>query len=220
MPLPLKHFYMIRHGETEANEARIMAGSLDSPLNDTGKAQARTVQNIVKKLEVKPTVIVHSNLSRARNTAAIINEALDVPMYEEPDIAELHAGDWEGVPYDECHDLLTGWPDPPNGETFADFTKRIQRGKTKILTEHDGPVLMVSHGGVFRAFGGLYGLSTPGVFRNCHLHELAPAEKAHDYFPWDVWSYRFENHVHRDHNTVFHDSPRLNNPNYKADKIA
>ena len=72
--IPLKHFYMIRHGETEANAARIMAGSLDSPLTENGRRQAKTAQVIVNSLAVKPSVIIHSNLSRARETAQIINE--------------------------------------------------------------------------------------------------------------------------------------------------
>ncbi len=211
MPLPLKHFYMVRHGETEANKARIMAGSLDSPLTATGRDQAKAVQDVVKNLDVKPSVIVHSNLSRARDTANIINEALNIPMYEDSDIAELHAGDWEGVSYDECHELLTGWPEPPNGENFTQFCERIKRGKNNILAQHDGPVLMVSHGGVFRALGGLYGLATPGVFRNCHLYEFKPAntEEEKTHFPFNVWSYRYEGALQRTPEFVFHESDKI-----------
>lgn len=201
--IPAKHFYMIRHGETEANKARLMAGSLDSPLTDTGREQAAQARRIVKSLEVKPKAIIHSNLSRARDTASIINGALDVPMHEEQDLAELHAGDWEGVPYEECSALLTGWPNPPNGETFNDFCARIKRGKQKVLDAHDGPVLIVSHGGVFRAFGGLYGLKTPGVFRNCHLYEFQP-DTQNTVFPWMVWSYERADSIQRTKVDVYH----------------
>ena len=206
--VPAKHFYMIRHGETTANKARKMAGSLDSPLTDFGREQAAHVQNIVADLEIKPKAIVHSNLSRARDTASIINQALNVPMHEEADLAELHAGDWEGVPYDECQDLLTGWPDPPNGETFSEFCARIKNGKTKALNQHDTPVLIVSHGGVFRAFGGIYGLKTPGIFRNCHLYEFQP-DPSNDIFPWKVWSYDYESTVERVAVDVYHLSERM-----------
>ena len=41
---------MIRHGETEANAAEIMAGSMDSPLNQTGIKQAHAVKNIIKHI--------------------------------------------------------------------------------------------------------------------------------------------------------------------------
>ncbi len=217
--IPAKHFYMIRHGETEANKARIMAGSLDSPLTDHGRSQAAVARDIVESLEVKPKAIIHSHLSRARDTASIINEALDVPMHEEKDIAELHAGDWEGVPYEECEELLSGWPEPPNGETFQDFCTRIKRGKNNILTEYDGPVLMVSHGGVFRAFGGLYGLQTPGVFKNCHLYEFQP-DVASTIFPWEVWSYEQKQAIERIKEDVFHTSELLEFPHEPTERTA
>lgn len=215
MPLPHKHFYMIRHGQTEANVAQVMAGSTDSPLTQTGREQARAVQDIVKSLTIKPTTIVHSNLSRARDTAHIINEVLDVPMHEEADLAEIHSGDWEGKPWAECEDLLDGWPTPPGGETFDEFCARLKRGKELHLDQHDGPILIVSHGGVFRGLGGIYGLNTPGVFENCHLHEFHP-DPSNDHFPWHVWSYRYTSELQRAQADVFHKSER----HYGADDIA
>lgn len=184
--IPAKRFYMIRHGETEANAARIMAGSLDSPLTETGRMQARAAAAIVGSLETKPEIVVHSHLSRARETARIINEALNVPMIEDDGIAELHAGDWEGVSYDACADLFADWIDPPNGETFNDFSARVRSAKSRILSRPERAPLIVSHGGVFRAFGHIYGIASPGV-PNCRLFEFEPRE--HDRFPWRVWTY-------------------------------
>lgn len=183
-----KHFYMIRHGQTEANAAEIMAGSMDSPLTAKGRQQAYAVQKVVEKLSVKPKVIAHSHLSRARDTAGIINEVLGVPMMEDADLAELHAGDWEGVPWADCPDLLTGWPDPPNGERFEEFMIRVSRGKNRHLEAHEGPVLIVCHGGVFRAFGKLYDLEVGGIIENCHLYEFEPNPDGGS-FPWRAWHY-------------------------------
>ncbi len=206
--IPAKHFYMIRHGETEANAAKMMAGSLDSPLTQKGRDQARAVQIIVRKLDVKPIAIMHSNLSRARETAAIINEALNLPMHEDPDIAEHFCGEWEGKPYEQCRSMLDGWDTPPGGESFDDFCTRIRRSKTNALTKHSGPVLIVSHGGVFRGLGKLYGLNTPGVFRNCHLHEFAP-DPVNKKFPWKVWNYDHAEQLIRNESSVFHDSDEI-----------
>ena len=94
MPVPAKRFYMIRHGQTEANAAQRMAGWLDSPLTDLGRQQADHARKKVEALEDKPQIIVHSQLSRARETAAIINANLNLPMIEDEDYAEMHAGDW------------------------------------------------------------------------------------------------------------------------------
>lgn len=201
--IPLKRFYMIRHGETEANAAQIMAGSLDSPLTLAGREQARAVQDIVKNLPEKPTIVVHSHLSRARDTARIINESLGLPMIEDADFAEIHAGDLEGVPWSQCGDF-DDWRDMPNGERFEDFFERIKRAKRRILTSDTELPLIVSHGGVFRALAKLYGMETPSV-RNCHLHEFTPADGKKSGLPWDVWHYDYDEAVIRSRAKLFYD---------------
>ncbi len=182
-----RHFYMIRHGQTEANAARMMAGSLDSPLTALGRDQAREAAKAVEALSIKPAAIIHSQLSRARDTAQIINEKLNLPLVEDADFAELHAGDWEGAPYDQCHSLLDGWEDPPGGETIAEFFTRLKRAKNKYLPLYDAPVLIVCHGGVFRAFAKMHGIENEGV-RNCHLYEFEPTPHMEN-FPWSAWQH-------------------------------
>jgi len=209
MTLPAKAFYMIRHGETQANAAKIMAGSIDTPLTEKGRLQAKSVQRIIKNLNIKPRTLVHSHLSRARDTAQIINEVINAPMHEDPDLAELHAGDWEGVPYEQCNRIFTSWEDPPGGETFDAFTQRLQRGKTNALNTHDGPILIVCHGGVMRGFSKIYGLNIPSVFKNCHLYEFQP-DPSNASFPWRVWSYGFDQENFREETSVFHDSENKN----------
>lgn len=186
MPIPVRHFYMIRHGETEANAARLMAGSLDSPLTENGKNQAKSVQPILKSLTVKPQIIVHSQLSRARDTAGILNEALKVPMTEDPEFAEMCAGEWEGVPYEQCRFMMKDWASAPGGETFEDFFARIKRAKNRILGHQSAPPLIVSHGGVFRAFWKIYGLHSEGV-KNCVLYEFKPHNSQAGIFPWRIF---------------------------------
>lgn len=187
-PIPLKPFYMIRHGQTEANAARIMAGSIDSPLTELGREQAKHAQRIVALLKVKPAAVFHSHLSRARDTANIINEALDVKTYEDPNLGEIHAGQLEGAPYEECEDLFNGWPIIEGGEHPNEFFTRVKHGKSNAIKRYNEPVLIVCHGGVMRAFGEIHGISIPGRFQNAHLYEFIPnQEKQH--FPWDVFDY-------------------------------
>lgn len=184
-----KAFYMIRHGETEANAAKIMAGSLDSPLTARGRDQAAAARVILENIPIKPSVIVHSQLSRARETAEIMNENLRLPLVEDADLAEMHAGDWEGAPYDLCRSMLDGWHDPPGGETFKTFLARVKSAKNRALSAHqaDNAVLFVCHGGVFRAFAKLYERDIWGV-RNCELHKFTPAPERKP-FPWDAKLY-------------------------------
>ncbi len=200
---------MIRHGETEANKARIMAGSLDSPLTDIGRKQAENVRDIIKVIDIKPKSIIHSHLSRSRDTANIINDALNVEMLEDQDIAELYAGDWEGVSYDICQQIFTNYDTPPNGESFVDFFKRIKRCHIRHMDKDNDPILIVSHGGVLRGLGGIYGLKTPGVFKNCHLYEFKPNTK-NQTFPWDVWAH--DEPKLKTKSTIFHDSKKFKQP--------
>ena len=182
---------MIRHGQTDANLECIMAGHTDSPLTAMGRKQALDAKNVIKALNIKPTAIVHSHLSRARDTATLINGSLDVSMHEESDLAELYAGDWEKQPLEICIGAFTTRTNAPNGESFDEFETRVQRGINKVLKIFESPVLIVSHGGVFRAFGGIYTLNVPGVFENALLYEFQPNLKK-EIFPWDVYSYNYD----------------------------
>ena len=187
--IPAKPFYMIRHGQTEANAKKLMAGSIDSPLTELGRRQAYEVQCVIKALDTKPTAIAHSHLSRARDTALIINEALNLPVYEDKDLSEIHAGDLEGAPYEQCKDLFQSWPTVPGGESPNEFFNRVKQAKSRLIKRFTDPVLIVCHGGVMRAFGAIHGLPIPGRFENAHLYEFRPkTEKTQ--FPWDVFDYR------------------------------
>jgi broad specificity phosphatase PhoE len=193
--IPNRPFFMIRHGESEANFNRKMAGSLDSPLTELGKHQAAQAGFILEQLEIKPKLIFHSNLQRARHTAEIINKNLKLPMTEDKDLAEMHVGQLEGAPWESCRDCFDGWVDPPDGETFQGFFERIKRAKKKALESTDGPILIVSHGGVFKALWKIYGHDMPGV-KNCHLHEFSPLLTSAA-FPWQTHYYDYDQKVIR-----------------------
>lgn len=192
--IPQKHFYMIRHGETEANLNQIMAGSLDSPLTDMGRHQAEQARILVEQLVDKPLKIIHSPLSRALDTAAIINKNLQLPMLADPDLAEIHVGELEGATYEECLDMWDNWTDPPGGETHNEFFDRVRRAKNRALSQ-PGPVLLVCHGGVFRALWKMHGINMAGV-RNAHLHEFHPLPEKKK-FPWQVHVYDYAEDIIR-----------------------
>ncbi len=185
--LPEKLFYMIRHGQTEANASHIMAGQMNSPLTETGRKQADVAREVVEKLKIKPALIVHSHLDRARDTALTINRNLDIPAIEEKDIAEIFVGDWEGTPYESSLDLYLQGMDPPNGESHQSFRSRVADCVRRYCKKHNGPILFVCHGGVMRAIAGLYGINSDR-FQNCHLHEFEPVNEKTS-LPWQVWQH-------------------------------
>jgi 2,3-bisphosphoglycerate-dependent phosphoglycerate mutase len=182
--IPARAFYMIRHGESTANLAQIVSGHRDVALTPRGIEQARAAARIVAGLQEKPSLILHSNLSRARDTAVILNEVLNIPMEEDPLLAEQFYGDWEGGSWDLYRQPIRDGMDPPGGETMVQFQNRIKEAIARHLPRHPGRIMIVCHGGVFRAFGALYGEKIVGT-ENCVLHRFDP-HPVNEAFPWNV----------------------------------
>lgn len=177
---------MIRHGESEANFGKYASGHKDVALTPRGLEQARAAALVVSALAIKPALIVHSHLQRAKITAEIINENLGIPMIEDPLIAEQMYGDWEGKPWDQTREPTRAGIDPPNGESHADFFTRVKDTITRQVENNASPIMFVCHGGVFRAVGALYGQAIHGV-ENCSLHHFHPdTDEAAIAFPWTI----------------------------------
>ena len=186
MPLPQTPFYFIRHGQSESNRARIMAGAgIDSPLTDLGRQQADEAGRLLAQIENLPKIICHSPMQRAAETAAIINQHLNLPMLAIGDLREHYVGDWEGKPWEEVTRLWETCNDPPNGEAFADFTLLVKGAMRNALTE-PAPVLVVAHGGVWQAIKTIYDAEA-GYFEldNAVPHYFHPIPEK-PLFPWMV----------------------------------
>lgn len=186
--LPARPFYLIRHGQSEANAARITAGGqLDSRLTPKGEAQARYLSPFLDKLTDKPDALYHSSMIRARDTAMFLNLTLKLPTAERTDLREHDMGEWEGVAWDITGPLLDSGQSPPGGENHSVFAQRIQSALTDILNNgHDLPIV-VAHGGLFHAIGFMYEYGMSEV-QNCHLHLFEPYP-SYDLFPWRVWTF-------------------------------
>jgi len=142
-------FYFLRHGETGWNKSGTTQGQSDSKLNQTGRAQAERAAEILADKPISR--IVASPLSRARHTAEAVAEKHDVPLHFDADLKECHLGDMEGQPHGPwLADYWTGDFDPPNGEPFATFAKRVWQAMSRAIDS--GPnTLIVAHGGLWIA---------------------------------------------------------------------
>ncbi len=163
MSLPRIPFWFLRHGETDYNAAGLSQGALDISLNATGRAQARAAAPLLAGQGI--TAIVSSPMQRTRETTEIVNEFLRLPVEFEPGLREVIFGGMEGKP------LLPWFPEwlegrytPPNAESFAEVLARINL--TMARTLRPGPLLIVAHGGVFRALRDLMGLPKQGLTPN------------------------------------------------------
>lgn len=166
---------LIRHGETDWNAQGKIQGKTDIPLNGEGIGQAAQCGAYFTASDWD--LIITSPLQRARRTAEIINESLDLPLLEMEEFAEKHFGDAEGMTYEER--ALT-FPNRhyPNQEDNGRFAERLAAG-LKIINDRypEQRVLLVSHGGVINAIlgdlsGGEIGSGKTRLLNAClsHIH--------------------------------------------------
>lgn len=78
--------YFIRHGETDHN-AKHLHQPDNVPLNMLGKKQAEVTRSLIQKNN--PTHFISSNFTRAAETAAILNDALMLPVEQNTLFHEL-----------------------------------------------------------------------------------------------------------------------------------
>ena len=169
----MTHFVVVRHGETRWNLEQRIQGQGDSPLTESGRAQAEA---IARRIAAAPAfdVLVASDLGRAHDTARPIARATGLAIRLDPRLRERHFGIGEGLTYDEVGERFPGAfrsegaidPDYaiPGGESRRRFHERVARAFEALAAEHpDARIIVVTHGGV---------LAT--LYR--HIHRIPLAE--------------------------------------------
>ena len=170
----MTRFFLDRHGETEWNRLRKIQGVSDIPLNDTGRAQAAALGEILA--EHRFDLIVASPLSRALETAQIIARKLHMPApLAIQDLMERNYGEAEGSSGLELDTLYPAGTDIPGREERSDVMKRVVRTLLDLAIRHpDADILAVAHGGVIRA---VIEYVAPGEYRepitNCSVHSFS-----------------------------------------------
>jgi broad specificity phosphatase PhoE len=178
---------LARHGETDWNAEGRFQGHADVPLNEHGRAQAR---GLAHRLEGLPIVTIYtSDLSRAVETAELVEAGRGIPIVQLVELREVDVGEWSGLTFAEVAELFPeriasyteqglGWRD---GETYDAMAARVVACIDRVAREHDGErILHVGHGGTVRALlAHAYGLRYfdyrrlhPSV-ANCGLHSIA-----------------------------------------------
>jgi alpha-ribazole phosphatase len=166
---------LARHGQTDWNAQRRYQGQMDIPLNETGCQQAAALARCLADTDLD--AIYASDLQRAKMTAQAIAQLHGQTVVPEPRLREMSFGVWHGLTFNEIQeretDKLTAWladpmhVAPPEGETLAEVTARVQSALDDTLQAHpEGTVLWVAHGGVLRVLLSLaLGLEPQGHWR-------------------------------------------------------
>ncbi|PHK94966.1 histidine phosphatase family protein [Pseudoroseomonas rhizosphaerae] len=153
-------FWFLRHGETDWNARGLSQGNVDIPLNAIGIAQAERAARALLDGQAGRQIatIVASPLGRARDTAAAVGKLLGLPVEIHDALREVSFGVQEGQPMaDWFDDWVEGRFTPEGAESFARLRERTVAAINHCLAR-PGPVLVVAHGALWRAFRAEAGL--------------------------------------------------------------
>jgi len=151
--------YLIRHGETEANQYNIIQGWLDTTLSERGRQQAEALSRRFANIEVN--AVYSSDLSRAMDTAEGICRIKGLALNTDERLREIHMGTWSGCTWDALvqsdlertelfRELSPEWR-APEGESFEDVRTRVGNALKEIAKKHNGQaIVVVSHGAAIR----------------------------------------------------------------------
>lgn len=165
---------IFRHGLTEGNKRKAYMGWNDSSLTEEALTQLRSTK-------LDPThydLFVSSDSNRCVQTLGLLFPKAQPERFLE--LREMNFGDFQGKTYEELQnvDSYKKWLSnpftysPPNGESFAQFTGRIDGAWEKVvhhILEHKvrNPFI-VTHGGVIKYL----------------LSKYAPSEK--EFWEWSI----------------------------------
>ena len=145
--------YFIRHGESEANAAGVIAGGSESPLTEKGIAQAHHEAAVLREKNVVIDTIISSPLSRAYDTAVIIAEEIGYSkdaIVIVDDLSEKVGGTFEGGPIGVLYAAPPDVAKAAGAESFDEFAARMRRANKVVLEKARGTTLVVAHAGVHR----------------------------------------------------------------------
>lgn len=148
----MSRLLLLRHGETEWNERRILQGQADPPLSALGRREAEAIAGFVEAY--RPDRAVCSDLRRARETALVVGfgDAVPDPAWREADLGEWTGASIAALRAERPEDYLA-WREarlsPPGGETWDHLRARVRDVLAPVAAAR-GTVLVVTHGGVVR----------------------------------------------------------------------
>lgn len=175
-------FYDLRHGQTDWNRQGLYMGSRDIPLNEEGEKEAMHAAHLLVRENVR--CILTSPLLRAKKTAHVIAQALSLPCHEVEALRECDFGLLEGKPHttlphpiDLVH-LSAQFKAEPLDALCARVTQALH-----VLKQHEGPCLVVSHGGIYAVLCHLMGWPRRPLPNALPLLHVPPTTNDH---PWQI----------------------------------
>lgn len=150
-----KCIYVFRHGETDWNVEKRVTGQLEGAqtiFTENGIKQIKSLPKFFKDRDIN--AIFASDLMRARDTALMINEELNVPISFHSELRGLNMGKYQGILSEEFikeQEVLEAFKDHnkpiPGGESINQLINRLVSFINKIVFECPYKnIAIVSHG--------------------------------------------------------------------------
>jgi broad specificity phosphatase PhoE len=146
---------LVRHGETAHNRDGIVQGRQDVPLSERGRRQAAALAADLQGHGI--AAIYTSPLQRARETAAIVADAIGLTVTIDEGLTEMDVGELDGLTLADMRTrfrtFLDGWRTDVSGttplpcsESLTAVQERAWAAVQRMLTRHPSDlVLAVSH---------------------------------------------------------------------------
>lgn len=161
----IRNIYLFRHGESTWNIEGRCQGNLPgiSPLTEKGRDDAKT---IVPKLKDKGiSLIISSDLLRAKETAEIVGKNLDVPVEYDIRLQEINFGKAQGLIDEEIKEKFPNFINAlrsehddvlaETGESINQCRQRMESFLRDALQKHPNEIIAISaHGTVIGNFIG------------------------------------------------------------------
>lgn len=153
--------YLIRHGESQANEKDLFIGHTDLSLTDLGYRQAQVTADYLK--DIHADAIYSSDLQRAYHTALATAEPRNMPVYKDSGLREIFAGEWEYTPFSVLQETRKQTYDIwlkdiaharcDGGESVPEVGIRVVETVKKLAQKHkDSVIFIFTHATPVRTF--------------------------------------------------------------------
>lgn len=215
-PAGATELLVVRHGESAPADPdrpfELVDGQGDPELSPEGREQA---ERVGERLADEPIAAIYvTKLRRTSETAAPLATRLGLEPVLDPDLHEVHLGEWEGGRFRqyaaEGHPAYLRmhaeerWDAIPGAEPRDAFRERVERGFRRIADAHaDEQVVVVVHGGVIGALLAIVTGSRDFAFNgadNASIHHVvrmpaAPGEPGRDRERWAVRRFNDTTHL-------------------------
>jgi broad specificity phosphatase PhoE len=135
--MPEVTLYLIRHGEADSNALGILSsypeitGTTDRHLTERGRAMVQETAKSLKEEGID--AIIASPLTRTLETAALISEAIGVPVRQDIRLRETDFGQFNNLPMERFFEVYDN-PEKRIQTTGEDGVESIEATRERVMS--------------------------------------------------------------------------------------